>query len=288
MPRIAVIIPTYNRAHLLKRAMDSVLAQAYSDFELIVVDDGSEDDTAQVVQGYRNCRYIKITHSGLPAAARNAGIRASEAEFVAFLDSDDQWLPAKLDRQVSLLERDRGTGLICSNAIRGDSNEPYLRADQGRSGRVFTALLDDNFVITSTVLMRRELLDRLGFFSESVALEDYELWLRVAAAAEIRYLSEPLAVYSPTDGSYSKAGGEAIHWLRLIRLFEHVRSLDSGGSSEAPGIIDRQSAAFHRSLCDAYLRAHNYREFAASLIEFARMRPVPAAKYALARTLLIK
>ena len=116
MPRIAVIIPTYNRSELLKAALDSVLSQKYKDLETIVVDDGSEDDTSELVGQYPQCRYIKLEHSGLPAVARNAGIRRTKADFVAFLDSDDEWLPQKLERQMPIFA-EADAGLVCSNAF---------------------------------------------------------------------------------------------------------------------------------------------------------------------------
>src|SRR5438093_13567082 len=98
---VAVIISTYNRASSLKRAIDSVQAQTVKDLDVIVIDDGSEDDTAEVLREYPSCRYVKIPHSGLPALARNVGARMADAPYLAFLDSDDEWLPHTIENQLA-------------------------------------------------------------------------------------------------------------------------------------------------------------------------------------------
>src|SRR6516165_5246405 len=117
LPRIAVIIPTYNRASLVTRAIESVLAQTYTNYELVVVDDGSEDNTLEIVKQYTGCRYVRLEHSGLPSVARNAGVRSTDTPYVAFLDSDDEWLPGKLTVQTEILESNPDVGLVCSNAF---------------------------------------------------------------------------------------------------------------------------------------------------------------------------
>src|SRR5437870_3455577 len=132
---IAVIIPTYNRASSLKRAIESVNAQTLPARQVIVVDDGSEEDIAAVVRPYGNCVYRRIEHSGLPAVVRNAGLGMTDADYVAFLDSDDEWLPHKLERQLS-----SNCGFVCSNASLvvddGSARRPYLPVGQTHVGRV--------------------------------------------------------------------------------------------------------------------------------------------------------
>ncbi|MBH0208302.1 MAG: glycosyltransferase family 2 protein, partial [Nitrospira sp.] len=118
MACVSVIIPTFNRFPLLCRAVDSVLNQTHGDLEIIVIDDGSTDDTpALFAQLFPTVHYVKTDHSGLPAIARNVGIRLAKGEFVAFLDSDDQWLPDKLSQQMEPLQRNPDIGLACSNAF---------------------------------------------------------------------------------------------------------------------------------------------------------------------------
>ena len=116
MPRFSIIIPTYNREALLRIALDSVFAQTYQDFEIIVIDDG-DDNTEQLIRKYGNkVRYIRLKHSGLPSVARNVGLRAAHGKYISFLDSDDQWFPQKLKRDLSIFEAYPNVGLVCANA----------------------------------------------------------------------------------------------------------------------------------------------------------------------------
>src|ERR1051325_1221597 len=131
---LAVVIPTYNRASSLKRAIDSVQAQTCTPPEIIVVDDGSEDDTAAVIRQYQNCRYTRVAHSGLPAVGRNLGAQLTKADYIAFLDSDDEWLPHKLETQLRTMLA-AGSGLVCSNGTlvpdaSGSGLRPYFRPGQ--------------------------------------------------------------------------------------------------------------------------------------------------------------
>src|ERR1051326_561027 len=167
MPEIAVIIPTYNRAPSLKRAIESVLAQSLSDIELIVVDDGSEDDTPDVAQTFHVCRYVKIRHSGLPAIARNMGARTTGATYLAFLDSDDEWLPSKLEKQLMNIV-EKSYGLVCTNASL-NGIRPYLKPDRKHTGWVLGDLVAENFVITSSVVVRRDLFERAGVKSHGIS-----------------------------------------------------------------------------------------------------------------------
>ena len=117
MPRVSVIIPTYNRADLLGEAIDSVLAQSYQDFEMIVADDGSTDETAMVASKYGDkVRFLALPHRGQPAAPRNAGIAAATGEYISFLDSDDLYLPDKLALQVPALDENPKVGMVYSSA----------------------------------------------------------------------------------------------------------------------------------------------------------------------------
>jgi glycosyltransferase involved in cell wall biosynthesis len=294
MPRIAVIVPTYNRATLVKRAINSVLAQTYTDYELVVVDDGSEDNTPEVLRQYTGCRYLRLEHSGLPAVARNAGVRSTDAPYVAFLDSDDEWLPDKLTVQTGILESDPDAGLVCTNAfvIEGDDpkkEELYLKPGQGKSGRVLKELIRDNFIITSTVLMRRDVFERsCGFSEESElrAVEDYDLWLRVGTTCAIHYVPEPLAMYRRGATSLSKNRGGAEHWRVLSYIFERCRRnlnvKDAGGLLSA---LDESLATSRRAQCDAYLREHEHREFSKTFCGFFSKQPVPALKYLLAKVI---
>ena len=261
MADIAVIIPTYNRASSLKRAIDSVQAQTLSDIELIIIDDGSDDDTAVVVRRYPTCRYVKIAHSGLPAVARNEGARMTDATYLAFLDSDDEWVPPKLERQLREIRRS-SFGLVCSNATL-NGERPYFRPGKEHTGRVFRDLLADNFVITSSVLVRRDLFEQAGAFCEDPKLrgiEDYDLWLRLATLTDFRYIDEELLVYRQSEASLSRTRSLLSHWQGMEFIFSRVK--DTCGPAD---VLSRKLAGCRTSMCDAYLLSGQYREFAKTL-----------------------
>jgi glycosyltransferase involved in cell wall biosynthesis len=275
MSEIAVIIPTYSRATSLKRAIESVLAQSLPDIEMIVVDDGSEDDTQDVVQSYRTCRYLKTSHSGLPAVARNIGARMTTATYLAFLDSDDEWRPSKLERQ--LLKISEGPyGLVCSNASL-NGVRPYLQPRRKPTGRVLEDLIEENFVITSSVVVRRDLFDQVGGFCEDPllrGLEDYDLWLRLAAATDFHYIDEELVVYTQSDASLSRTRSMLAHWKGMEFIFSRVA--DIGGLAT---ILNRQVAACRSSMCDEYLSSGQYRNFAKMFASLWKRRRRAVARY---------
>lgn len=236
VPAVSVVIPTYNRASQVCVAIDSALAQSVPVTEIIVSDDGSTDDTIEMIQRtYGNCkppvRAIELArHTGLPAAARNAGTKEANGQLVAFLDSDDRWLPAKIERQVALLQKDPTLGMVCTNALlegdsrRGDGS-PYLEPRRPQPSA--PALLEDNSVITSSAILRREVLVTAGGFSEDPrlrAIEDYDLWLRVAIVSRIAYLNEPLVIYRDSVAESIRGGrSRTDHWRGMLLVSARLR-----------------------------------------------------------------
>ena len=201
MPPVSVIIPTYNRAHYLSAAIDSVLGQMVSDIEVIVVDDGSTDQTRAVLEQYGNrVRPLYQEHCGLIAAVRNHGLREAHGQYVAFLDSDDLWLPTLLETQVAALEQHPEWGMVyCEGWFFDDaSGQDLCRthfATRAESGWIGPALLQQCFIHTSGVMVRCSVLEDVGLYCEDVELyvgEDWELWLRIAARYEVGYIGEPL------------------------------------------------------------------------------------------------
>ncbi len=196
-PHISVIIPTYNRAALLIEAVESVLAQTWSDFELIVVDDGSTDDTPQCLKKYSDrLIYLRQENRGV-SAARNYGIANARGEWLAFLDSDDLWLPRKLAAQVDFF-RHNPTALICQTEEiwrRDDRRVNPKKIHQKHSGWIYERCLPLCIVSPSAVMMRRSLLDAVGLFDETLpACEDYDLWLRIGKDYPIYLIDEPLII----------------------------------------------------------------------------------------------
>jgi glycosyltransferase involved in cell wall biosynthesis len=197
LPFVSVVLPTYNRRQLVGDAIESVLGQNHTAFELIVVDDGSTDDTAILLRTYgERIRVVRQTNQGV-SAARNAGIRVAAGELIALLDSDDYWLPEKLVRQVSFFQA-HPEALICQTEEIWMRNG--IRVNPGRrhrkyGGHIFEKTLPLCLVSPSAVMIKRALLEEVGLFDESLpACEDYDLWLRIAWKYPVHLIETPLIV----------------------------------------------------------------------------------------------
>lgn len=201
---VSVIMPTFNRLQFLPAAVASLFAQTFRDWELIIADDGSEAATQvylRTLQARPSVQVISLPHSGRPATARNAALRAARGEYVAFLDSDDLWLPKKLALQLESLRRhpQRHWGYTSFGVVDAVGRPQRRHAAAGRamlSGWILEALLRGRIVIAlPSVVVRRELLERCGAFDERLTqCEDDELWLRLATHSEIDALEEPLTL----------------------------------------------------------------------------------------------
>jgi glycosyltransferase involved in cell wall biosynthesis len=227
MPEVTVIIPAFNAGRTITAALQSVFAQTYRKYEVIVVDDGSTDDTALRVQECGNgVQYVRQVNAG-PASARNEGIRRAAGQLIAFLDADDVWLPRKLQHQIAYFERFPATGLLHAATIVSRTPTPTMRetvdalpfdspADPPRHvfGDLFHAAIDIN---TLTVMVRRNVLTEVGGFDErrELHVEDWDLWLRIAARFLVGYTPFPLAVHRP-GGSMSSAVEKTFRGQRLV------------------------------------------------------------------------
>ncbi|MBT8407191.1 MAG: glycosyltransferase [Deltaproteobacteria bacterium] len=194
---ISVIIPTYNRASMVVEAVESVLAQEMVDFELIVIDDGSSDETEEKLSVYNSrLSYYRQENAGV-AAARNRGLEVSKAPLVSFLDSDDLWLPKKLGTQHKFMQ-DHPEVWICQTEeiwLRKGRRVNPKRHHQKVSGDIFQRSLDLCLVSPSAVMLRRELFEKVGYFDEELPVaEDYDLWLRVAVNYQVELLPDPLVI----------------------------------------------------------------------------------------------
>ena len=250
MPLVSAIIPCHNRAWILKEAVESVLAQDFRDFELIVVDDGSTDNTRKILAAYPDIRVIRQDHAGV-SSARNRGIRRAKGEYIAFLDSDDLWLPGKLSAQLAFFKK-RPDALVCQTEeiwIRNGVRVNPKRHHTKPSGMIFEQSTKLCLVSPSAVMIRRNLFDRVGHYDERLpACEDYDLWLRTTCRFPIYLLPAPLTV---------KRGGHAdqlsrqpgLDRFRIYALRKILENPPSGGLSR---IQERAAVTTLREKCHIY------------------------------------
>jgi glycosyltransferase involved in cell wall biosynthesis len=212
-PAVSVVVATYNYGRFLAQALDSVFGQTVADLEVVVVDDGSSDDTPEVMRPYLadpRARYVRIEHAG-QGVAKNRSVRLARAPLVAFLDADDLWLPAKLEKQLALFRADPGLGVVFTRRLLIDEagrELPYRQPVLHR-GWVAEEIFQRNFVCFSSAMARRDVLDEAGLFDESLPLAiDYDLWLRVALRHRFDYVDEPLVKYRTGHASLSRRFAE--------------------------------------------------------------------------------
>jgi glycosyltransferase involved in cell wall biosynthesis len=198
-PTVSVVVPTYNRADLLQRAIDSILKQTYSDFELIIVDDASTDNTQAVVDEYNDPRikYVKKEQNEGGSAARNTGIQYSRGDFVAFCDSDDEWMETKLEKQTEVIETQECTVVYCRHYVVEDEYDAFRRSSgELRSGDIRADLLQGWCPnSTSFFLVEKKSLRAVdGFDHQLPSFQDYDLWLRLAKDHTFCYVDEHLVI----------------------------------------------------------------------------------------------
>ncbi len=233
---VSIIIPCYNARDYIREAVDSALAQTYQNIEIIVIDDGSTDDTKNILEPYitsGKIQYIYQQNKGL-AGARNAGIRSAKGDFIAFLDSDDLFLPEKINEQMKILREHPEFG-VCYSDLMHFTDPPsggdpaartfYHHRYRYSSGNIFEPLLHRQFVNPLTIMVRREIFDRYGVFNEALRRsEDWELWLRWAhAGVKFYYLDAILAEYRiRTVGNLSSAESEPEMKERNLDFFSRL------------------------------------------------------------------
>jgi len=219
MAKVSVIIPTYNRAGFLRTAIISVLNQSFQDFEIIVVDDASTDNTPEVVThfGDERIKYIRNNTSKGAAGSRNVAIMSSTCTYIAFLDDDDEWLPKKLQMQISILEKSSidivgiHTGIIqiekvgrkiFSQEIVENGEDPF----------------ESNYITTSSVLLRRSCFERVGLFDENMPTgSDYDMWIRILTKFRFEYIDEPLVKYYIHGAGLTDDYGKKIEGMEMLQ-----------------------------------------------------------------------
>ena len=220
---VSIIIPSFNRADLLKRAINSILNQTYNNWEIIVIDNNSKDHTDKILNDFKNInlRTIKINNNGIIACSRNEGIRKSSGEFIAFLDSDDWWVNNKLETSVNYLN-DESTDLIYHNCfIKNYKNQKKSNCRQLKSNQYEDLLYNGNTIITSSVMIKKDKLVGLSF-SESidkVGWEDYDLWIKLSAGGlKFKFINNILGYYWVSDGNFDNPN-------RVLLNIENIQKL---------------------------------------------------------------
>lgn len=237
MEKVSIIIPTYNRADVLPASVESVLRQTYSDFELLLVDDGSTDHTESVINSIPDSRirYLRLSENRGVAAARNEGIRQAAYDYIAFQDSDDYWKEDKLEKQMNFLTERPDAGLLyCPYECRKADGSVILVPGpnippEEKQGNIYRHMLRRNTIGTPGVLVRRQCLDKSGLFLETLTcLEDWELFLRISKDHEIAFLDEPLLIVNLSrDGVSHNISGYYEARCRMIAM--HREALLSFG-----------------------------------------------------------
>lgn len=230
---VSIILPTYNRAYCLRRSIDSVLRQTFADFELIVIDDGSTDDTEALVESYDDPRIVFLRHADNQGQTKrlNQGIRSARAPLIAFQDSDDEWLPEKLEKQVAAMRAAPPTvGVVYVDRWRivdgGETTLSQAVHITPEDGLFFKTALNSGIFNTATqcLLVRRECFERVGGFEERIRqLNDLEMLMRLSKTYLFLHVPEPLVNYYVSSDSMS-SGGEAVNIKSWEVIFEKYRA----------------------------------------------------------------
>ncbi len=273
-PEISVVIAAYKHGKYIRKTIESVLAQIFRDFEVIVLDDGSKDDTRDVVAGIHDERvkYFYQENSGLPAAGRNKGMSLARGRLIALLDGDDYWKPEKLARCKETLDCMKDVGLVCHNesvtyndkVLRDTSYGPYTE------NMYFKLLFGGNCLHTSAIMMRREIFfDDNYRFSEDRALftiEDYEYWLRLSKKYHFYFMPEVLGYYRVTETGAFLAAGES-NSINMLRLLDSNFAMIDKPDSDTRRMMKKRRSSV---MCAAGRMYHHKSEFKESKIWYTK------------------
>jgi len=231
---VGVVIPTFDRVELTIRAVTSVLSQTHKASQILVVDDGSsESSLEQLAQALKDLpvNLVSIPHSGNPGLVRKVGISHLQTRFVSFLDSDDFWLPTKLELQLKILITQKARA-VCSNAwVKDNVGMQRMYFTERKKRITFNKLIFSNTIICSTTLVERDLINKCGGFADAVSVqgaEDYATWLRVALEEEWVYIEEPLIAYSVESIDHFSHGPHRLPELQALIDLAVWRRTESG------------------------------------------------------------
>jgi glycosyltransferase involved in cell wall biosynthesis len=257
MPAVSVIIATYNQAYYLRRALESLFKQTYCDFEVVIIDDGSTDNTKEIIKPFsRKVRYIYQENKGR-GAARQRGTDESRGEYVAFLDSDDEWFPEKLEKQMDYVKKNNFTGLLHTRVIIVDKNGKELKKENNSLNRLYGYLIKNGFtyvnflyrctLFLSTVILPKKLVLHAGGFRRDYrVLEDFDFLLRLVRLSRVELLNEPLAYYRHHPQNAWQAARREVQKMYLLIFAEQLLNL-----SDITNLRERRKA--ERYIYDALI-----------------------------------
>lgn len=245
---VSVIIPTYNRGWAIKEAIDSVLAQDFTDFELIVVDDGSTDNTQDILNSYKEDIIVLHQENKGVSAARNRGIASASGQYIAFLDSDDLWLPQKLSTQVDFFNTNPDA-LICQTEEKWIRNGMFANPKKRHrklSGNIFEQSLYLCLVSPSAVMMKRSLFEKAGMFDETLsACEDYDMWLRVSCRYPVYLIDTPLIIKRGGHADQlSRTSGQDRYRIQSLKKIIESKLLTDKQTTAALKVLKEKCAIY--------------------------------------------
>lgn len=275
-PLVSVIVPSYNTAHYVSDAVQSILSQTYQNLEVHVVDDGSTDNTRDAMQAFANdprVFYHYQSNRG-EAGARNTGIRASRGDLIALCDADDLWMPRKLELQVPMFNGRPQLGVVYTNTVHVDSHNREIETYRTtrHNGKITEKLFGENFVTGSTSMIRRECFSTEMYDESLRTCADYDLWLRLSVHYEFQYLDE-------ITYRYRQWTGQASNPRNVLRFYEDSTTSRLRFLKRYPGIVPRNvvdnwRAGMHAGRALAIMQVHRDRASALKdLLRALRVRP---------------
>lgn len=234
-PFVSVIIPTYNRAQLLVKALQSVLNQTYQNFEILIIDDNSSDNTSEIINNFKDDRikYFQLSKNQGAPAARNNGIKNAIGELIAFLDSDDQWLETKLEKQIELFNKDKNIGLVYTGIKTINNNFPIITLPQKRGDLSKAILIKNHVGTTSSVMVKKDLIDEVGGFDLTfTSCQDWDLFIRLSQKCEFDFVEEPLVLYFEHSGVRISTNSKSVVYGHLTIHKKHSKLIKRLSISE--------------------------------------------------------
>ena len=265
-PKVSVVTPAYNAENTIAESIQSVINQTFSDFDMIIIDDGSTDRTAEIIKSIEDSRIRYIYQDNAErAAARNLGIQNAKGRYIAFLDADDFWVEDKLEKQITLFRKNPELGLVYSDLYLFDDQSKeiitkYSNIRKLYKGRVaLREMLTENFIQSPTPIVRREVFEQVGNFDVClVPREDIEMWVRIVARYPIDYVNKPLAMYRIHKNSTTWKNKPELLFDRTIKMLDKIHNLNYVNEIISPMEMQKYRARVFYDYSLAMMSHSNY------------------------------